>query len=125
MVYYSSNAASLCMHNFTNNSDKSPLEVVPTPSIFSKDRLMRLKRERLGPIIDPKEGRREWPLAQATEAKDEDDNPRPLTWKKGKKIATPRKGKQAAPGFWSASKRAKEHFAKFHQYFLSYSFWYC
>lgn len=61
--------------------------MVPTPVIFTKARLMRLKMKRLGPIIDPKEGRRDWALERATEAKDEDDNPQPLTWKKGKKIA--------------------------------------
>lgn len=39
------------MHDFVQNSDRSPLEVVPVPTIFVGDLFMRLKRKNLGPPL--------------------------------------------------------------------------
>lgn len=77
---------------------------------------MRLKRKRLGPTINLKEGRREGAVGQAmeTEQEEEEDIPWPLAWKKGKKTAAPWKRKQAATDSLSPSKRAKLPFEKFH-----------
>lgn len=58
------------MHNFFNNFNLNLLKVVPTPSIFAKDHLIRLKRRRSGPTIDLKAGRRE--LAEARDVEVEE-----------------------------------------------------
>lgn len=49
--------SSACLYNFTHNFVRSLLEVVPAPMILAKDPFMRLKRKKLGPTMDLKDGR--------------------------------------------------------------------
>lgn len=51
------------LHWFAHNSDNSPLEVILVPTIFMRDPHMRLKRKKLGPAVDLREGREEKVLA--------------------------------------------------------------
>lgn len=92
---------------FAHNTDKSPVEVISVPTIFMRDPHMRLKRKRLGPATDLRDGRRERAMGRATEAeeRDEEDEESPLV-RKGKSTATPRKREQA-PGSTFASKKTK------------------
>lgn len=113
------------MNSFVNKLDRSPLEVVLAPTIFVKDSFMRLKRERLGPIVDLKEVRREQAVAWAMEAEEENegDTPRAIARMEGKKTAALRKRKQAALGSSSSLKSIEVHFANFSN--ISFlSFWY-
>lgn len=74
------------MYSFVNNSDGSPLEVVLTPSLFTKDPFMRLKRKRLSPTIDLKmAGGNKSKHRPLEPRREEEDTPHPLAWKKGKK----------------------------------------
>lgn len=107
------------MHSFTNNTDKSHV-VVPAPTISAKHPFMRLKRKRLGPIIDLKEVRRERAMAGAmeVEGKEEEDTPCPLAREEGKKDSYSQKMKHAASGSSSVLKRVRYTLYKISSKFL-------
>lgn len=47
-----------CFQSFAFNTDRTEVEVVPTPTIYMRDLFLRFKRKK-GPTADPKEGRKE------------------------------------------------------------------
>lgn len=106
-----------CLHYCTHNTDRSPLEVVPVPMIFMKNPHMRLRRKKLGPTANLREGRKKRALARATEAEEGEEEEVPPLVLKRKKVTTTRKRKQAVPGFTSAPKKAKVCFTR-SQYFF-------
>lgn len=61
------------LYCFTHNTDKSPIDVVPVPTIFMRGPHKWLKRKKMGPIVDLREGRREKVLERATKAKEKDE----------------------------------------------------
>lgn len=109
------------MHSLDRNADKSPSRWCWS-TIFEKDPHLRLKIMKLGLTIDLKEGRKEMAMVQGMEAKGQEEEEAPRLERKARKMAAPRKRKQAASGSSSTPKRAKVHFAKFHQHSLLFSF---
>lgn len=73
------------MHDFVNNQDKAILEVVPVPSTFTRDPLLRLKK-RMEVIVELKVVRKELGMTRAAEAKEEveEKTPRAPLRRKGK-----------------------------------------
>lgn len=49
--------------------------MVPTPTIFTKDPSIRLKRKKLVPIVDISEGRKERAITRKGEAEGGEDTP--------------------------------------------------
>lgn len=72
------------MHEFTQNSDRSSLEVVAALAIFSKDPFMRLKRKNLGPTNDLNKGIRERAMAKDTKVGEGEEDTLCTLARKGK-----------------------------------------
>lgn len=81
-------------------------EVVLTPSIFAKDTLVRLKKRRLGPIIDLMVGRRKLAKARSVEVEEGGDEDTPRTTK-GRRHLPFGRGSSVCP------EESKGMFAKF------------
>lgn len=73
---------------------------------------MRLKRKKLLPSMDLREGWKEKVLAQATEAEEGGEEEETPLLRKGKKMIAPRKRSRPTPGSTSIPKKTKIYYSR-------------
>lgn len=112
-----------CMYRFAHNFDKSPVEVVPTLTIFVKDLYMTLKRKKLGPIADLIEGWGNWPWRWPWRPREKKSRVPLASYRRGRQ-PTPQKRKHANQGSSSTPKKGKGTFCKTSWTIYFLLFWY-
>lgn len=71
------------VHRYASNTDRTKVEVVPTPMIYMRDPFLRLKSKK-GPTmdLDPKEGRKKRGASQTEEVDEKEETL--LSWRERK-----------------------------------------